>query len=172
MHRADAGTARNPTPNPDPNPNPIPNPNSNPNPNPNPNPSPHPSPSRIPSPSPNPSPDQALRKQYRAIRDGIRRVESRDGKPSDLVATAWWMVHDIFIEPATKPLLLANKDNLEIFATERVEAGGGKAAAQAAAHWRAKAGAASAQAGAGLSAVPRGETHHRQARGRAGLAAR
>ena len=137
MHRADAGTAPNP------NPNPIPNPNSNPNPNPNPNPSPHPNPSRNPNPSPNPSPDQALRKQYRAIRDGIRRVESRDGKPSDLVATAWWMVHDIFIEPATKPLLLANKDNLEIFATERVEAGGGKAAAQAAAHWRAKAGAAS-----------------------------
>ena len=137
--------------------NPIPNPNSNPNPNPNPNPSPHASPSRSPSPNPNPSPDQALRKQYRAIRDGIRRVESRDGKPSDLVATAWWMVHDIFIEPATKPLLLANKDNLEIFATERVEAGGGKAAAQAAAHWRAKAGAASAQAGAGLSAVPRGD---------------
>jgi hypothetical protein len=54
------------------------------------------------------------------------------------------MVHDIFIEPATKPLLLANKDNLEIFATERVEAGGGKAAAQA-------------QAGAGLSAVPRAD---------------
>ena len=63
---------------------------------------------------------QALRKQYRLIRDGIRRVSSRDGKPGPIV-TAWWMVHDIFIDPSTKPLLLANKDNLEVFATERVE---------------------------------------------------